>query len=324
MCREELRYLGYVVDKNGIYVDQAKVQALVDIPQPTSMTEVRRLVGIASWYRRFVPNFSSVVASNTRLLKKRVKFEVDDRCQEAWATIQDCLVTAHILSCPVFEKKFVLQTDASNVGIGEVLTQNYGDSETVICYLSSSLARQERNFATTDCKVPLCAKELLAILWAVGKLRPYLEGTHFSVITDHYSLLWLHNLENLSGRLARWVIRLQPYDFTVIHRKGKEHIIPDLLSRAVPVIDAVKEKKSHQTNGAIQRDNWYDRLISAIQRKPCSYPEFCVEDGVLFKYVEERYPDLDGTTRSWKQVIPKSQRDKILKECHDQPIMAFL
>jgi hypothetical protein len=90
----------------------------------------------------------------------------------------------------------------------------FNDGETPICYLSRSLTRTERNLSTTE-------KECLCVIWAVEKLRHYLEGTRFVVITDHHSLLWLHRLKDPQGRLARWALRLQPYDFEIKHRPGK-------------------------------------------------------------------------------------------------------
>lgn len=102
-------------------------------------------------------------------------------------------------------------------------------------FFSRSLTRQERIYSTIE-------RECLAVIWAVEKLRHYLERVHFKVITDHYSLLWLNRLIDPQGRLARWSLRLQPYDFELIHRKGKEHVVPDCLSRTVPImLDAVEQ-----------------------------------------------------------------------------------
>lgn len=128
---------------------------------------------------------------------------------------------------------FIVQTDASAYRIGAVLSQkSLTGEEYVICYVSRSLTRQEKNYSVTEC-------ECLAVIYAVEKLRPYLEGYAFTVIIDHHSLLWLNNLKEPTGRLARWAVRLQQFSFEIIHRKGKDHVVPDLLSRAVPDIDTV-------------------------------------------------------------------------------------
>lgn len=108
----------------------------------------------------------------------------------------------------------------------------------------------ERSYSATG-------KECLAVLWAVEKLWSYLEGLPCTVITDHHSLQWLHNLNDPSGRLARWAIRLQQYDFNIIHRKGKDNVVPDFLSKAVPVISTVN---ANVTSTPMYKDKWYMEL----------------------------------------------------------------
>lgn len=109
------------------------------------------------------------------------------------------MTNAPILNCPDFERPFVLQTDASDIGLGAVLFQRDGDTEKVVSYCSRKLTPSEQKFSTTE-------KECLAIVWAVDKTQHYLEGYEFTVITDHLSLKWLLKLENPKGRLARWIM----------------------------------------------------------------------------------------------------------------------
>ena len=201
ICRQELRYLGYVVDSRGLRVDPEKVQAIVQIPVPRNQKEVRQFCGTASWYRRFIPDFASRLYPLTSLLRKNKRFTWTDEAQNAFEDIRSCLVKAPILTCPDFNKPFIISCDASGVGLGAVLTQ---EGEQVIAYASRTLSRTEQKFSATE-------RECLAVIWAVEKFRPYVEGSHFTIITDHYSLLWLHNLKDPQGRLARWALRLQPY-----------------------------------------------------------------------------------------------------------------
>lgn len=205
---------------------------MLELPSPRNVTEVRRVLGMFSWYRRFVPDFASRIAPLTTLLKKSTKFAWTKACEQAFLKINKCLVRAPILCCPNYTLPFQVQTDASGYGIGAVLLQPHPDGDRVISYLSRSLTKQEQHYSTTE-------RECLAVLWAVGKLRPYLEGIPFTVITDHSSLVWLQNLRDPRGRLARWAVRLQQFDFTITHRKGKEHVVPDTLSRSVPACDLV-------------------------------------------------------------------------------------
>lgn len=313
-CLPELKYLGYVVDKNGLHVDAEKVNAILNIPTPKNVSEVRRVIGMASWYRRFLPEFSSTIAPMTALLKKKQKFVWSDQCEQAFKKIKNCLVSAPVLTCPDFNRPFTLQTDASGYGVAGVLSQNFDDGERVICYLSRSLTKAEKNYSSTE-------RELLAIVWCIEKLRPYLEGSKFSVITDHHSLIWLNNLKNPTGRLARWAVRLQQYDFTILHRKGKDHVVPDLLSRAVPNIDEVKLRVPN-TIGI--DDKWYTNMCKKISSNPLQYPQWRIADNKLFKYVSCKYPELRDESEFWKEVVPKRERKSILENMHCPPTAGHL
>ncbi|XP_046671135.1 uncharacterized protein LOC124361140 [Homalodisca vitripennis] len=195
-CRRELKYLGYIVSGEGLRVDPEKVKAIVDIPIPRNQKEVRQFTGMASWYRRFIPNFASRMTPLTSLLKRRNQFEWTPEAEMAFQDVKSCLISAPILSCPDFSKPFTISCDASGVGIGAVLSQDSEQGESVVAYASRTLTRQEQNFSATE-------RECLAVIFAVEKFRPYVEGTRFTVVTDHYSLLWLSNLKDPTGRLAR-------------------------------------------------------------------------------------------------------------------------
>lgn len=118
--------------------------------------------------------------------------------------------------------------DASSFGLGAVLTQKFNDGERFVFFLSRSLTKAERNFTTTE-------RECLSVSWVVEKLRHCLEGTVFTVVTDHSSLLWLDRLKDPPGRLARWALLLQQINYTLVHRKESENIVPDYLPRAFPI-----------------------------------------------------------------------------------------
>lgn len=312
-CKPELKYLGYVVDSRGLKPDPEKVQAIVNIPPPQSITEIRRFIGTASWYRRFIPNFSSVLGPISGLTRKGIKWNWTPACQESFRIIKEALVTAPVLSCPDFDRTFTLQTDASSYGLGAVLTQQFEEGEKVISYLSRSLTKQEMKLTVTE-------KECLAVIWSVEKLRYYLEGVHFKVITDHHSLLWLHNLKDPQGRLARWALRLQPYDFQLIHRKGKDHIVPDFLSRSVPVsTEAVFTVSQEQLSFADNSDKWYRSMIHKLEEQPHKYPCWRVENQVLFKYVKSGNPGFVDDSYCWKLVVPKDHRKEVLFRCHNIP-----
>jgi hypothetical protein len=303
-CRSELHYLGYVVDANGLQVDPQKVKAILEIPTPKNAKQVRQFCGTASWYRRFISNFATRIQPLTSLLKKNKKFIWTDEAEKAFQDIRNSLVNSPVLACPDFEKPFTIACDASGVGLGAVLSQSTDEGEVVIAYASRTLTKNEMNFSATE-------RECLSVIFAVEKFRPYVEGTHFTVITDHYSLLWLQNLKDPQGRLARWALRLQGYDYTLVHRKGKEHVVPDMLSRA-PVVEEIRVIEDTVTIN----DKWYNTMITNVTEKPGDYSEWRVTNGKLWKHLPSQF-GIDEDFNNWKLVVPKDFRDEIYKECHD-------
>lgn len=310
-CKPELKYLGYVIDRNGLHVDNDKVSAILNIPTPANVTEVRRVIGMMSWYRRFIPNFSTLTAPLTNLVKKNVKFRWNDDCENSFRVLKEALVSAPVLCCPDYNLPFVIQCDCSGYGIGAVLSQPHPEGERVIAYISRSLNKHERNYSTVE-------RECLAVLDSITRLRPYIEGVKFTVITDHHSLIWLSNLKDPRGRLSRWAVSLQQYDFEILHRKGKDHLVPDCLSRAVPKIDLVNSENHDDADIAYNEDTWYNNLINKVVKDPAKYPSWRVINKRLYKYVKCKYPDLsEPEIDCWKEVVPKKARTKLISLAHD-------
>ena len=305
-CRSELRYLGYIVDQLGLRVDPEKVSAIVNFPTPTSARQIRQFVGLASWYRRFVPDFSSRLAPLTDLLKKNKKFSWTEQCETAFREVKERLISAPVLTCPDFSRPFILQTDASTTGLGAILSQEFLDGEKVVAYASRTLTKAEGNYSTTE-------QECLAVIWGVEKFRPYLEGAKFLVITDHHALTWLHNLKDPTGRLSRWALKLQGYAFDVVHRAGKLHTAADALSRNTVASLSVS---------AEALDPWYREMLRRVTDHPENYPLWRVEVGRLYKYVRDATSLLTGG--SWRKVPHKSVRKQVMKANHDDPTAGHL
>jgi TolA-binding protein len=229
-CFPNIAFLGHIVGRNGISVDPSKVEKVKDYPTPTSLKELRAALGLFSYYRKFVKNFSKIAAPMTELLKKDIPFTWTERQQKAFDHLKDCLVKAPILQYPNFEKPFVLYTDASGTGLGAVLSQKDDENrERVIAYASRSLNKAERNYGITD-------QECLAIVWAIKHFEQYLGLLPFQVVTDHSALKFLQTSKPPVGRRARWILYLQQWDFKIIHRPGKANNNADALSR-VPEIE---------------------------------------------------------------------------------------
>lgn len=134
-----------------------------------------------------------------------------------------------ILQYPDFDKEFLLTTDASNEGIGAILSQGEVGSDLPVAYASRTLNKAERNYDTTE-------KELLAIIWAVKHFRPYLYGKQFKIITDHKPLTWLVNSKDPTTRLVRWRLKLEEYNYKILYKEGKQNTNANALSRNLRIM----------------------------------------------------------------------------------------
>jgi transposase InsO family protein len=319
-CRKQITYLGYTLSENGLSINSEKVTPILDFPIPRNKRAVRRFLGMSGWYQRFIEDFSTIVAPITDLLSaKGEKIEWNQKADEAFHTIKGKLVQAPCLANADYTKQFSIHADASDRGCGGVLSQQHENGEKPVAFFSHKFSSAQRNYSTTE-------KECLAVVLSVEKFRPYVDGVRFTIITDHSSLLWLLNYKTpTSSRLARWVIRLQPYQFEIIHRKGKDHIVPDALSRIVETlhqpqavtISAVKQVENNPTKTSSEVDKWYEGLWKLIHESPDNYPEYKIEGNDLLKHC--RVPnDLGDHDFTWKLVVSKAGRGKVIHENHDQ------
>ncbi|KAK2894334.1 hypothetical protein Q8A73_016818, partial [Channa argus] len=223
LLARETQFLGHVVNEDGVTTDRAKVAAIKEWPQPTTTSELRSFLGLASYYRRF----------------KGRRFEWSEACSRAFQRLKVDLSEAPVLAYPDPQQPFIVDTDASGVGIGAVLSQGGDTGERVVAYYSCSLSRPERNYCVTR-------RELLAVVLAVRHFRPYLLGTRFTLRTDHASLTWLLNFKQPEGQVARWLEILQEYDFDIQHRPGRQHGNADALSRRPCLLDECRYCRRHE------------------------------------------------------------------------------
>ncbi len=224
LLTRQTHFLGHVVSESGVATDPAKVAAVRDWPPPTNISELRSFLGLASYYRRFVRDFATIASPLHQLTNKGRRFGWSEDCAAAFRQLKAALIHAPVLAYPDPNQPFLVDTDASNVGVGAVLSQRGEAGERVVAYYSCSLSRPERNYCVTR-------RELLAVVLAVRHFRPYLLGTKFTLRTDHASLTWMLNFRQPEGQVARWLEILQEYDFEVHHRPGRQHANADALSR---------------------------------------------------------------------------------------------
>lgn len=222
--RKEVSYLGHVIGSTGVRPDEKRVEAVKSYPVPKTTRELKGFLGLAGYYRRFIPNFSKIAKPLTELLKKNTPYVWDDRTEKAFNTLKELLTTQPLLQYPNFTKPFVLTTDASNDAIGAILSQGPIGKDLPISYASRTLNNAERNYPTVE-------KELLAIVWGCKHFRQYLYGRKFTVVTDHRPLTWIFSVKDPSSRLLRWRLKLEEYEYEVIYKKGSNNTNADALSR---------------------------------------------------------------------------------------------
>ena len=168
---------------------------------PRNAKDVRRFVGLGTYYRRFVRSLSGVARPLHELTEKGQSFEWTKACEESFQQLKDTLVSAPVLTYLRTTEPFLPYTDASDVGVGAVLSQVHDGEERIIAYHSHALSRPERNYCTTR-------RERLALVRAIENFHPYLYGRQFTVRTDHASLQWLITFKNPEGQMARWLEKL--------------------------------------------------------------------------------------------------------------------
>ena len=223
--KQEVKYLGYVVSNAGVCADPDKVRAVQDFPRPQNLKQLRSFLSLASYYRRFIPRFSQVAAPLYVLMKKDTPYQWNSSCQDTFEQLKQKLIQAPVLAFSDFSKHFILETDASGVGLGAVLSQEQEDGKPrPLCDASRTLQTHERNYGVSE-------QEALAVVWAVKHFRVYLYGHKCRVYTDHEALVSLMNNPHPSGKLAHWGLALQELDLTIHYRPGKLNQPADGLSR---------------------------------------------------------------------------------------------
>ena len=190
LLRTSVKFLGHVITKDRVSADPNKTKAIQDWPTPGCALDVKSFLGLASYYRRFIAGFAEIAAPLHQLTGMGKDFRCTKECDEAFAVLKHRLQSAPILSYPDFERPFLLDTDASDYGIGAVLSQIQDGSERVIAYASRTLTKSERRYCVTR-------KKLLAI---VAFSTFVINGQRFRIRTDHNSLRWLHNFKEPEGQ----------------------------------------------------------------------------------------------------------------------------
>ncbi|KAG2211528.1 hypothetical protein INT45_007797 [Circinella minor] len=222
--KPELAFLGYKVSSEGIKTNEDTIKKIANFPIPTTVTQVRSFVSLCGYYRRFIKSFAKICRPlYNQLQNDRPPW--NEETTKAFETLKSALCNAPILTRANFDKEFILFTDASHDGLGAVLSQlDEQNREQVVLYISRGLTPSERNYGITKL-------EMLAAVWAIKSLRPYLLSRRFKLVTDHVSIKGLLDTPRPEGQIARWINLLSEYNFDVIYRPSKLNANADFLCR---------------------------------------------------------------------------------------------
>ena len=219
LAHQEILFLGHKVNKGMVMMDEGKVQAILDWPPPSKVTELRSFLGLTNYYKKFIQGYSKKVAPLTDLLKKEKKWVWTDACQEAFEKLKAVVSSELMLRLTEFELPFEVHTDASDKAIGGVLVQE----KHLVAYESKKLNEAKQKCSAHE-------KEIIAVVHCLLAWRVYLLGCKFLVRTDNVTNTFFNTQKKLSPKQARLQELLQEYDFVWENKPGKYNEVADALS----------------------------------------------------------------------------------------------
>jgi hypothetical protein len=321
LAATEIKFLGHLLSARGVRVIPDRVAAIKNYSRPVNLRALRRFVGMVGFYARFIPDFSGKAAALHRLKKKGVDFVWEEEQQEAFESLKRALCEAPVLQIPDFSKEFVLATDASDFAVSAVLHQRVNGELAPIAYHSRLLVAAEKGYSTYE-------KECLAVVFGCEKARVYLEHKEFELRCDNLALCWLLRRPKDVGRLGRWILRLAPFKFKVVHTRGVDNVVADALSR---MFEGSREEAPEVTCGALleslplvytsleehQREDLFCKgLKDQFSANPVGEGKFRIHRGLWC------YAPKGSKRRRW--IIPPSLRSMCLKYFHDSVLSGHL
>ncbi|CAN1845235.1 Transposon Tf2-9 polyprotein [Linum perenne] len=287
--QQRVEYLGHIVTHEGVSTDDTKIRVMLQWPVPTLVRALRGFLGLTGYYRKFIKNYSIISKPLTDLLKKNM-FKWTEGAAAAFLKLQQAMTEAPVLALPNFPLPFTLETDASGTGIGAVLSQQGRP----IAYISQAVSKKNQGLSTYE-------KEYLAVLFAVSKWRHYLEGRHFSILTDHESLKYLLEQKVHTHIQKKGLVKLLGLDFEIRYRQGKYNRVVDALSRVHDdeeslSITAVLPDWILEVEGSYEQDEEAQNLILALTTNSAGPSMHSYEQGLL-RYKGSIYVGSTGDIR---------------------------
>lgn len=321
-------YLGYVFDKDGIHPSKEKVRAIIDAPIPKDVSQVKSFVGMCTFYNRFIPNFSKVFAPLYKLLKKNSKFQWGKEQNKCVSKIKNLFKSDKVLKLFNPKLETALETDASSYGLGVAVLQRHADGWYPVQFASRTLSDAERNYSQIE-------REALSVIFGCERFRKFLLGSQFTIKNDHKPLmkLFANNSSvptNCSARLQRWALRLSQFQYVFEYTKGSENVNSDFLSR-MPLSETVTEVEPYELIFVVKSLN--DMPITCSDVK--SHTDADKSLRMLKEYIKIGFPTIvDPKLNQFKKLegelslmkgcimyrnrvyVPESLRSKILDQFH--------
>ena len=225
--KTRIEYLGMIIEEGKITMDTVKLAGIRDWPTPTTVKQVRSFLGFGNFYRKFISHYSDIAKPLNNLTKKDQKFEWTNETQTAFDTLKKRFTEEPVLMMPDHSKPFQIESDASKVASGAVLTQTDSNGERhPVAFLSQTFTETERRYEIYD-------RELLGIIRALREWRHYIQGSGHTttIFSDHKNLTYFRTAQKLKDRQARWSLYLSEFNIKLIHLPGTKMIQSDTLSR---------------------------------------------------------------------------------------------
>ena len=329
---DSVEYLGYRISSEGLHATEDKLKAILDAPKPRNVQQLRSFLGLVHYYSKFIPNLASLLAPLTNLLRKNIKWEWSDKCEEAMLAVKEKLVSADVLVHydPCLPIK--LATDASSYGLGAVISHVYPDnSERPIAFASRTLSTAERNYAQIE-------KEALSLVFGVRKFNQYLYARKFTLVTDHKPLTSILGPKTgipplAAARLQRWAILLSAYQYDIVYRDTKSHANADALSRlplhcleehtscvgASYIFNMTQIESLPVTSSQLENATRYDPILGKVLHYTrYGWPDIVPSE--LQPYFNRRNElTIESNCILWgiRVVIPNKFHKKVLNELHE-------
>lgn len=312
--RSEAKFLGHILTPQGICPDPEKIRDIKEFPAPKNLKQLRGFLGLVNYYSKFTREHGEATVPLLHLLRKGEKWKWTSNEEGAFNTVKSKFCESVILNYPLKKKPFFVQTDASDFAVGAVLFQKDDNNEHRVLYFASrTLKGPEIGYNTTE-------KELLAIVWALGKFRTYLLGATVKIVTDHAALIFLRECRLAHARLSRWSLAIQDYHPTIDHCEGRKNTVADILSRPDDRRHVEEEIIIAKLAGELSPEfiNLFKHLakfqdedpscnnLKKLIAKEKKNTDFTIQNNILY------------TTRAnmLRAVIPSDKIEQIISECH--------